>query len=196
MQGNLIDVLPLDEKAHGTITLFVYDKAKHKLVYMKKLDNTILFTGADIVARCLAGDTDYRINAMYFEYKNLAASGDPITAPSYDRSDASSYYASLAGTSDTDIVRANLMTGATYQSSGSDYNGNIVSFVAMTEVGQGYYGKAFSATTNSEVYGAALVAAPAINDITRDIIFSRVYFPQIAKQPNQQIGIRWDVAFL
>lgn len=148
----------------------------------------------------------YHISAMYIEYENT----DPealISAPVLERTADISYYNSLSET--RNFIRVPLsIEPALSVSAGYEANlpvnqsGNQLTFFAQTSESRVVYpgeSRRFSNTTNSRVYAAALVATPAVNDRSKDVVFARTVFDsahQVTKEVSSQIGITWDIAFL
>ncbi len=165
------------------------------------MENRVLFGGADIQARLIGGDSEFKIGAMYFEYENLTSPSDPIVAPSFDRSGGLAYYQSLP--SPKDYLRVPITVGATILSSDALlYVGNQTTFFALTGGTAGVLGRPFAAGSNSTVYGVALAATPVLADPTQDIVFSRAYFPDDGSGSNKflktvgaSIGNSWPIRF-
>src|ERR1035437_7283048 len=172
------------------VRFFSYDplsKIIHKVIERK---NLIVFSGADILARLLANQSKYVPGGMYMEFKNTG--GSSVTPPSYDRSNATEYYQALAG--GADFLRIPLQITPLLSASGSNYRNNQVTFFATT---QGVAGakNALAFNTSSVVYGAALVAIPELDDISQDVVFSRVYteIGSIQKATGHEIGVTWTI---
>lgn len=158
--------------------------------------NTYMYSGADICAKLLAGDVTYSIGAMYFEFENLASPGDPVVAPSYDRSGGISYYTSLA--SPRDFLRVPLVISPSLISSNdTNFDNNQITFFALSDGYTGQNGLAFSSAANSAVFGGALVATPTPGTQANDLIFSRTYWADdaVEKAENHQIGVQWTLQF-
>jgi len=151
---------------------------------------------------------DYHISAMYIEYENI----DPeleLSTPSFGRNVDITYYNALIDSTTRNFIRVPLsIEPALSVSAGYDANlpvnqaGNQLTFFAQTSEARVVYEgetKQFSSSRNSRVYAAALVAAPALNDRSKDVIFARTVFSganQVTKEASAQIGITWDIAFL
>lgn len=152
--------------------------------------------GAALAQLLGPGDLGYRPSHIYFEYKNAAG---PVALPSYDRSGAAAYYAGLSGVSGVDVLRVPLVAGPVTSSDGGLYPlGNVNRFMAITSGDTGVYGRPFDADSLSTVYGAALAAAPAPGDPSRDVVFSRIYFgpdDQLAKPPGLQLALDWEITW-
>lgn len=157
-------------------------------------------------AQCLGkGNRSYKIAAMYIEFENTASSGDPVTAPTYDRAEGVEYYQDLELSVDRDFLRVPLLvepeigieTG--YEDSfTAGESGNKLTFFTQTQGTTGFHGKTFSDSVNSTIFGVALVATPEFSDPTKDVVAARTYFEvadQVVKLPNSQVGVTWDWAF-
>ena len=162
--------------------------------------NAVLYDWATIVGRLLtAGDNSMRIAGMYLEYQNVGGPAVPVSAPSFSRYDGISYYQSLASSSNSDFLRVPLVSTSLVSSNTSMFpQGNVASFFAQTVAGNGtgVNGKPFNDTAISKVYGGALVAMPAANDWSQDLIFSRFYFDtgsQQVKLSTSQLGLQWTL---
>lgn len=168
--------------------------------------NQLQYSWGFIAARALGyGDMAYQLDALYIEFENVASPGDPITAPTYDRSAGLEYYDGLSASGTKDYIRTALVSNpmlgvkSGYESYFGTNEGNQLTFFAQTAGVTGVHGKTFSDSVNSKVYGAAVIATPVFADPTRDVIFARTYFnvsEQVVKEASSQIGITWEIAFL
>lgn len=162
--------------------------------------NLVMFDWATVVATRLGFDTrDYQLRAIYMEFENVAAPGDPVSAPAFDRSGGIAYYNSLASDPDRDYLRvAALPFPITSNNEVTFPQGNVLQIFAQSAGTLGVHGKTFSDTVNSKVFGGALVGVRADGDASQDLIFSRFYFPvseQQVKLPTSNIGITWELEF-
>ncbi len=158
-------------------------------VSMQEGANLVLYGWADVTAKLMADN----VNMLYFEFENLANPGDPITPPAYDRSGGLAYYTQLA--SPRDYLRVPITVHPSIISSGDDYQGNQVTFFAVTQGAEGVHGLSFSSSVNSAVFGYALVYAANPDDPTADVVVARTYKDPRPKEPNAQIGIQWTLRF-
>lgn len=176
--------------------IFKFDEKTGEIVQLVEQKNIIPYQGADVLARALSGNSSYGAGAMYFEYENTA--GVP-TIPSPQRDEDISYYLDTLNLSATkDYIRIPLVVPAGFSSSNSDrYDGNQVTFFAMTSGTTGTHGKAFSNAANSKVYGVALAAAPTPAQYTSDLLFSRSYdgFDPVTKDDGFAIGGQYLIRF-
>lgn len=166
--------------------------------------NLLLYSWGFIAAKCIGqGDTDYKVNAAYLEYANVAAPGDPVSIPSTARDDDLSYYDSLPA--DRDFLRVSLTgTPAIDIATGFEsyfiggVSGNRVTFVLQSTGTIGVLGTPFSDVNNSKACGIALVATPEVSDRSKDVILARGYFDvgdQPLKAAGSQIGVNWSISF-
>lgn len=164
--------------------------------------NLVMYDWATAVTQLLAGNIEYRLSTMYFEFRNMDDPDDAVSAPSYDRGDGISYYEGLADSDDTDYLRVPLtsaiVTVGTETGDAQNFpNGNVVTAYAQTSGAVGVHGKTFSDAVNSKVFGGALVSAPEPGDSSQDLVISRFYLAeskQIVKLATNQIGFGWPLA--
>lgn len=157
--------------------------------------NLTVFEWASMGCRLFtAGDTRYRISGMYLEFANVAAPGDPVSIPTFNRTRNIDYYNALTG--NVDYLRVPL-TAFTVDSSDLNVypNGNRMTFFARSAGLQGSHGLEFGYNQNSVIYGASLVALVHATDYTQDLVFASVYFPEGEQQPKlatSQVGLEWE----
>lgn len=190
-----LDQYPLDKNAKGLVRMFLYDPKTCEIKKLIELQNLILFSGADILSQVLLGKVDYAVATMYMEFKN---GGGPVTIPAFGRDGGIMYYSGLSGSLDRDFLRVPITINPTISSSDEvNYDGNQVTFFAISEGSVGRHGKPFSQGDGSVVYGAALVATPEPLDPTLDVVFSRVYsgIGEVEKQTGFEVGITWTIRF-
>lgn len=182
----------LDKNAVGLPTFFSYHKKTGQIKDLIQCKNKILYSGADVLAKCLIGES--AVNTMYMEFD--VDPDDPVTPPSFDREDGIAYYNGLEADENKDFLRLPLVFNPLIDSSDEDlYNGNQATFFAISEGSAGRWDKTFA--NGSAVFGAALVAAPDEADPTKDIVFSRVYsgIGTIVKEAGFEVGVTWTVRF-
>lgn len=164
--------------------------------------NLILYEWATVVGELLRNAPDrkpYYPAALYVEFENNG--GVAVSPPVASRDEGGSYYEDLLAHATRDYLRVPL-TVTTLTSTDEDKFpfGNRVTFFGQTSGVAGVHGKEFSASQQSRVYGAALVATPDFADATQDLVFSRFYYSnsdnQMVKLVGSQIGIEWRVNLL
>lgn len=168
--------------------------------------NQIQYSWGFLAAKLLGdGDPAYRIRAMYIEYENLADPDDPVTPPTFDRTEGTEYYNNLALSGSRDFLRVPLSVRPTLGIAAGyeDYfvdgvTGNKLTFVGQTQGSAGVHGKPCNSGVNSKVFGIALVGTPVFADATQDVVFARTYFDtgdQVLVQSSSHIGIMWSIVF-
>lgn len=181
--------------ARGSVELF--SRSGGKDTPLMSMDNLILYSGADIAAKAIGGIAGGVVNAMYFEYSNVAIAVGPALARDRDET----YYPGLLAANSVGYSRVPTIATPALTPSSADYVGNQVEFVAVTD---GTYEAGGIALTDgtSRIYGMALVAVVDWADQTTDRLFSAVNIEvsgalsPITKIANAQIGARWKIRFL
>lgn len=195
----------------GYVTLWVIDEKTGIWTPKARKRNLLLYSWGHIAARQIgyqrdAAALDYAIRGMYIEFDNVASPGDPVTPPSFDRSDGISYYDDLSGASTQDFLRVALrgqpelgIVDGFSEIFTTGQDGNKLTIFAQTAGTEGVHGKTFSDAVNSKVFGTALIARPVFDDRTQDVIFARTYFDaadQVVKEASSQIGVSWEIEFV
>jgi hypothetical protein len=165
--------------------------------------NTRLYSWGWAAARMFQGDPNFHSMVIYVEFKNLADPATVVTNPTFSRHDGLEYYDGLAGSPDTDYLRLFAPTPTVavipgYSSYFPPGQGNMLVYKVVTGGAMGVHGRPFSAAANSKVYGAALAAAPDVDDRTQDVLISRGYYDpsaHLVKQPSGQIEITYKFPF-
>lgn len=193
---DVIEVVRPREFIRGDLKIFdIAPDDSRRLVCM--VQNLYTYSGADIVTALVSGRPEYKIATMYMEFENLAAPGDPIVPPNYDRTSKVDYYSDLSAP--RDFLRVPLTLTPTILTSDEElFSGNQVTFFGISAGNVGENGLPFIYTANSTVFGGALVASPVPDTQANDRLFSRTYWADAAvlKQQNHQIGVQWTLRFL
>ncbi len=175
--------------------IFSFDEKTGVIKRMVAQPNIIPFQGADIMAKLISGDLDWKIGAMLFEFENTA--GVP-TAPSPVRGEGIDYYIDdLSLEANKDYLRIPLVVPPGITASSGSYVGNQATFFAITSGVAGIHGKTFDQGVDSKVYGVALAATPDVAEYTQDKLFSRSYtgFDPVPKEDGHQIGAQYLIRF-
>lgn len=152
--------------------------------------NLIMYGADDILGKLIAGDTNYLINTVYFEFSNNDEGSLPT--PTATKDNGQSYYNALTGVQ-LDFIRTTISTTGTTTATDADHESNKSTLLAVASGSAGVKGLSFS--TDSFVLGAALVASPT-GSFSGDVVFSRIYFDTpLPKLNNSQIGIEWSITF-
>jgi len=194
MKKSLVEQVNL-MTASGALRLFSFNKATREIAKMIEIRNLILYGGADILALLAGGQSSYNLRTMYIEFENLADPSDPITPPTFGRADGVAYYNGLVSSPNRDFIRVALSVSPAFSTSGVDYVNNIATFFGQSSGTVGFHGKSFGESSNSAIFGAALVASPDPEDQSKDIVFSRAYsgIDKILKQAGFEIGVTWSI---
>ena len=175
--------------------IFSFNERTGEIRKMVSQPSIIPYQGADILARILAGDSSWAPAAVFFEFENTA--GAPVI-PVPTRAEGIDYYLStLALEATKDYLRIPLVVAPSFTASGTDYDGNQVTFFAVTAGLTGVHGKTFDFSVDSKVYGVALAATPTPAQYTQDRLFSRSYtgFDPVPKDDGFQIGAQYLIRF-
>ena len=187
----------LIRRPHGRARLLQLSADNELLLAGSWKDNLVLYDWATIAARLLRGEAACKLGALYIEFANVASPGDPVSAPTYDRSGAAAYYAGLASDPEKDYLRVPIYATGLESSDDTLFpGGNLLRVFARTSGVIGVHNKGFSAGDNSTIYGAALVATPEFADAEQDLVFSRWYAEeaeQRLKEANSQIAVEWEL---
>lgn len=131
--------------------------------------NDVTYQGGDVLAALAAGQSDYRISHMYFEYENTA--GAP-TAGTVSRTDTAA--SRQAVSAPKDLIRAPLIAVPILAAADVNHTANRATFHALTVATTGLINTLpFSAGSNSKIYAACLVAAPGGTDYLQDLVYAR-----------------------
>lgn len=187
----LLDHLP---RLAGFTTIAAFNPITGKVSSMISQKNQIMDAAAYAIASLLLGGEEYKVSTMYFEYVNLAAPGDSPNPPSFDKADDVGYYTGLEYSDSVDFLRVPVVANASITINGA--GSAIASFYAVTPgVDEGFWGKAFTASNNSAVYGGALVCTPLPTSQANDVIFARNYpsGAKVLKPDGEQIAMVWNI---
>jgi hypothetical protein len=155
--------------------------------------NVILYSGSDLLAKILAGHTQYLPSHLYIEFTNGTFTPPAVTRAS---SNGKAYYDALDGVSDSDFLRVALNGAVVLSATGADFVTNKMVFSATAAGTTGINGQAFGA--GSKVVGSALVCSPT-GEHADDVVFARSYFDadkQITVLENQQVDLKFPVKLL
>lgn len=156
--------------------------------------NTVQYGAADIIGRVLTGDAAALPSGIYFEFtNNLAAWVKPTD---FGRS-GYTYFHSLS--SDTDIIRVPLLLTPGYDTTGSPYSANRVTFVAQSGGIDGVAGENGNLNFTrgvSYIVGGGVIAMVDDDDWSQDLVFTRGYTDNAdavlrPADPNE-VMLRWQ----
>lgn len=197
LHANLATLEPvnLGQDAATWWRIFLFNPETGHVKMLVEQKNIIPYQGADVLARILAGDETYAPGAMFFEFENTA--GVP-SVPTPTRDEGIEYYlTTLDLDPDKDYMRSPLIVSPAISASDTNYDGNQVTFFAITAGMTGVHGRTFDNSVDSKVYGVALAATPTPTQYTQDLLFSRSYdgFDPVPKEDGYQIGGQYIIRF-
>lgn len=172
--------------------------------------NTTLADFCFVAARaCALADPTYALRYCYVEFENVAAPNDAVVLPSVSATNPAHgrpYYAGLGGSSVRDYLRIPLVAAPILQNTpelaayfaSRPGAGHVALLSAQTAGTAGVGGRVFSHAVNSKVFGVAVVAAPAPQDPTQDVVVLRAYYAaefQQLKLSTGQIAVTIETPF-
>ena len=180
-------------KCRGRVTSFYQDGGRE--IELSVQENLVLFSAADINAQLLAGNVEFKVSGMYFEFINgLSPGSQSIPSPVFDRTRSISYYTSLLDPQG--YSRVPIVANPKLSSTLATFQSNRVTFVAVTDGTSEPSGAALIAD-DSIFYSVALVSIVNFNDKTQDVLFSVVNLTTSRQHISGiEFGIRWDIDFL
>lgn len=172
--------------SNGVLKIWQFDaKTGFKKLLMEKR-NTILYTGADVLANALAGRPNSAISHFYIGYSNNVAFNINDVA-AVTKSDGA-----FLSTGDYGYIRVPLSFPASFAGE-TNYSNNSVFFTVMVTNPPTPTGAAFG--SSSKIYVAGLVAAGNPAGSNQDKLFSKAQFTPITYDPAFGLTITWGVKF-
>jgi hypothetical protein len=163
------------------------DKGNRQLVVDKR--NMVLYRGADVLARCLAGAANSKISHLYLAFRNNSA---VVTSPA--KADTT-----FTTGAEHNYLRVPLTLPASYTASGATYANNIVVFSIVLNNAEAYRCPAYAALSSgeSQFYGAGLAACGnATENILNhpsDQLFSKLVFDAFTYTSADNLAVSWGV---
>jgi hypothetical protein len=189
------DAANIRKHVRGQIELFsVRDGEEETLL---KRSNVILNGGADLMASAIAGDKF--VTGMYLGYDNFSPPFADTTPPA---TRTASFYHDVGAGETRGLIRVPTIARATFAASDGIYNGNQVSFTAIS-TGEPAVPAGFNSLLDnvSDFFGAGLAWLDPEGDITKDVLFAAVTFADLGgpthftKLAGADIGLRWTITF-
>ncbi len=186
LQAMLLDKF---SKFSGHIKIWNTNAATGDSTLLVDKNNLIVYSGADILAKALAGVTDYKISHMYVGYKDPGA-GSP--APAIAKANSIVVYDSLISDSDYGFLRIPLSLIPSFFNE-TNYNNNNVVFTSTVLSGVEEHGLTFA--DGVEIFEAGLACELTKGVRQDDVLFSRASFTEIVYNNNYNLTISWAVKF-
>jgi len=170
-------------------------------ILLREQDNMILYQGADLLAKALAGVQYANISHMYVGYKNWVDGS--FTKPTVDKEYTIpiASYGTPGTYADFGYLRPSLAYSPSFLNQ-PDYDSNIVLFtniITTSNVGEGSsadFRDSDYVGDPSQLFEVALVAALDPSGSSQDVIFSRAQFTPLLYDPNYNLTITWGVQFV
>jgi hypothetical protein len=149
--------------------------------------NLVVYTGGDIIAKLLGGQTEYNISHMYFAFENTVGTPTPPVPARTDT--AASAFHSLV--SPRDFIRAAVLVPPAFSASDGDHSYNRATFTAIATAAAGVNGVPFGSSSNSQIYAMGLVAAPT-GAYAGDILYAHFALPtSLPVAGSGQVSATW-----
>lgn len=149
--------------------------------------NLITYSGADVMAKALAGDRV--INGVYLAFEN----SDVADYVEDAGNTAATYAAEVSGRS---FVRVKTLSRPIFSQSAPEYANNSVQFQGVTD-GTSFFPGTPVQDGISKFYHTVLVSTLPGGDQTDDVVFScATWSVPITKVAGANLGIRWRVKLL
>jgi len=181
----------------GIVEIANYDKDGKQVGESLRGFNLRTIEGNEILARLAAGQEEYKIAGVYFEYENNA--GVPAI-PGFDKTTDVDYFHSLSNPNDfvrAPLVSAPVLSTGDSLATGDAVNNNRASFFALAIADEGDNGLDFTAAADSKITTVGLVATPVSGDRTQDLLYARFGLSTpFAKVAGQNPGVTWTAEFL
>lgn len=149
--------------------------------------NTIMYAGADILAKLVGGNSNYKISHLYLGY-----SLSPPTSQNVDKADPK-----FPVNDGNGCLRIPIVLPVIFSTDDISYQNNIVLFTCIINNPSIYkMPGSVDLTEDCSFYTAGLVAATIANNILGDRVFAQLYFPSpLAYDPSINLAVTWGVKF-
>lgn len=179
--------LHASKSLEGFIKIWQTDPSSGNSTLLVDKRNMILKGGAKIISHTLAGRQESKIWGMYIGYNN--SSGEFLNKViDVDYTEQFPSFTAPYG-----YLREPLTFTPSLVSS-TGYDENTVLFSTMITSASSAGGAEFN--TSSKMYEVALIAAPELSNISKDIVFSRTNFNPIQYNSSYNFTITWGVRIL
>jgi len=168
-----------------------YVHANGLRVPIRRMRNTILYSGYDLLAAMVSGETC--INGLYLEYTN----GAPVDPTPIAATRTRTYYTGLVAPNG--YCRLATLSTPTLSASGVLYSSNVVTFEAITDGTSA--GGAAIVDGSTQFFTTALIAMPDVLTPASDLLYNAVAiqdgatFAPVPKVANVQVSVRCAIQF-
>lgn len=193
----IYDSLSQESNFKGFIKITAFNPKTGDFKTLIDKPNTVVYSGADLLAKALAGSSYSAITNMYVGFNNDAGFPTSPTPPTVNKTDTAQtmieFYTDNVGDGFGGL-RLPLSLIPSYLTTSSSYVNNVVVFTTTVVSATAVAGDAFAAGT-SQIYEVGLVAAGASSTVASDKLFSRAQFDPITYVANYNLTINWGVRF-
>jgi len=152
--------------------------------------NLVTYAGGDIIAQLLAGNPQYKVSHIAFEYENNA--GAVTEAAAARTNSVASQLTALTGI--RDYLRAPLSSIPILSAGDVNHTANVATFIATSTATAGIHSVAFGPASNSKIYAVSLLAAPT-GVVGGDVMFARYILATVLPSVGSgQVNATWSVA--
>jgi hypothetical protein len=173
-------------KYSGFFKIWQVDKKTGAKELVISKPNMILYQGADLLAKALAGVKYASISHMYVGFQNGA-----VTPTTIDKTNSSPFSSFVAPKG---YLRLPISYNPSFLAQ-TNYSGNTVIFTSIIASTAGAHGDTFTASS-SNICEVGLAAALNPENDGEDLFFSRATFDPIVYDSNYNLTISWGVNFL
>jgi hypothetical protein len=157
---------------------------------------TMMRQAGDAIARILAGENI--LIYMYIEFENMDSPGNNPTGSVADIDNDVTYFTGLGA--GRDFIRIAVLKPSQTNASAVEYSNNRVTFIGQVlDETNGVNGNEVFGTDGasifSYIYGAAIVAVPDVNDVTKDLIIARSYFTALEQVIDTAVTVTFPLDF-
>lgn len=185
MNWNNIESYTANKDFAGKVKIWKHRNGENPILLVDK-PNTILYSGADVLALALAGKPNSKITHFYLGYSN-DETFDVNDEPAVTKADDS-----FASDGDYGYLRIPLSFPAVFNDE-TNYDNNSVFFTVMLSNLPTGVGDTFA--EGSKIFSAGLICARDPESANSDMIFSKILFTPIAYDPDFSLTVTWGVKF-
>lgn len=171
----------------GFIKIYQINKATGETRKVVERPNLILYSGANILAKAIAGEPNSKITHMYVGFTNNDDTPPTVTL---DNTDPINEYSGTKG-----YLRIPLAYTPSFLSSDTNHDGNVPVFSVSVGTPTSVGGAVFQ-SGDSKIFEIALVVERSPTDHTQDVVFSRAQFTPLLYNNLYALTLQWGIEFV
>lgn len=185
-------------KMQGFYKIWQVNPSTGERQLLRDSKNLILYSGADLLAKAMAGVKYSNISHLYIGYKNNT--DGVFDRPTLDKAYTDKFSSYGSGLFEKfGYLRVPLAYSPSFLNQ-SNYQNNIVVYTGIVTSGVDTNGAAFQdqsygGTEPSQIFEIGLVSATEPSGPGGDQIFSRAHFDALLYNPNYNLTITWGIQF-